>query len=446
MRVVGFCAAAALAVGLLFGLAPAWQATQFSSAQVAISGSRGTTGRGGKVRALLVGAEVVAATLVLCGAGLLLRTLLAVEEVDRGYRAERVLTMMVDPLGSRYPANGPLQQFLADVEQEVRALPDVRSVAWASTLPMGPSEAGRMAFEIVGDSPLDESRRPSADYQVVSPTYFETLDLPLVAGRAFTDRDTGQSAPVCIVNEAFVRGYLRGRSPIGAQVAVRAVGDATAPPVVPEIVGVARQVKGRPDELEDLIQIYVPFAQFQLGDIYLAVRPGSGAAEALAAPVRAAIARVDKDQLVSVRSVMTLEDIARGATSRHRFRAVMVVTLAVLALVLAMVGVFGILSYSVQQRVREFGVRMALGASVADVLRLVIGGAVRVLAAGVAIGLVLAGILGRYLATVLFGVEPLDPLTFGGVAIVLGLTAVAAAAAPAWRAARIDPARALHAD
>ena len=229
---------------------------------------------------------------------------------------------------------------------------------------------------------MDESKRPTADYQIVSPAYFATLDLPVVAGRSFNDRDTRDSVPVCIVNEAFVRGHLQGRSPIGLRVAIRPTASPQTPPVVREIVGVARQVKGRPDETEDLVQIYVPMAQNLVDDIFLVVRPASGRAEALAPSVRAAIGRVDKEQLVSVRDVMTLEDVAWEATARHRFRAVLVMTFAGLALLLAMVGVFGILAYSVQQRVRDFGVRRALGATTGDVLRLVVGSAVRVIASG----------------------------------------------------------------
>ena len=445
-RVAAFCAAAALLVGLLFGLAPAWQATDFSSAQVMIANSRSSTGRGGKIRSLLVVSEVAAATLVLCGAGLLLRTLLAVEHVDRGYRAEQLLTMMVDPLGSRYPTREALQQFYKAVEEEVLALPGVQNVAWASTLPLGTSIIGDSSFEIVGEPVVEKSKRPTADYQLVSPTYFQALDLPIVAGRAFSTHDTSDSVPVCIVNEAFVRAHLQGQSPIGKRVAIQAVSTDSDKPVVREIVGVARQVKGRPDERADLLQIYVPTAQDGIDDTYLIVRPASGRAQALAPSVRAAIGRVDRDQLVSVRDVVTLQGVASQATARHRFRAVLVMTFAVLALVLAMVGVFGILAYSVQQRVREFGVRMALGATLRDVLAVVVGSAVRVVAAGVVIGLVSAAVLGRLLTTVLFGVGPLDPITFASVAIVLILTAAVATAAPAWRATRIDPAVALRAE
>jgi putative ABC transport system permease protein len=207
---------------------------------------------------------------------------------------------------------------------------------------------------------------------------------------------------------------------------------------------VARQIKGRPDETADFVQLYVPMAQDLSDDMFLVVRPKSGRAEALAPSVRAAISRVDTEQLVSVRSVMTLEDIAWAATARHRFRAVMVIAFAALALVLAMVGVIGILAYSVQQHVRDFGVRRALGATTNDVLGLVIVNAARLIITGAVIGLVLAAVCGQLIQKMLFGVRPLDLATFAFVAIVLGITGALAIVWPAWRAARINPAVALR--
>jgi len=441
-RVVAFCAGAALLVGLVFGVMPAWKATEFSSADVIRSGSRATSG-GGRLRGLLVTGEVATAVLLLFGAGLLLRTLIAVEAFDRGYRAESVLSMLVDPLGSKYPTAASLQQFYDQVDAEVSAVPGVASVAWASALPLDFFDEGGRSFEIVGDPPLDDSQRPITEYQVVSPTYFSTLDLPILSGRAFDARDTRDGVPVCIVNEAFARTF-QGRSPIGQRVALRPASSPQAKPAVREIVGVARQVKGRPDEAKDFVQIYVPMSQDLADDIFLVVRPKSGRADALAPAVRRAISRVDKEQLVGVTSVMTLEDIARTATGRHRFRAVMVVAFAGLALVLAMVGVFGMLAYAVQQHVRDFGVRRALGATTNDVLRLVVGQAARVVAIGTVFGLVLSALSGRLIQTMLFGVRPLDLTTFALVTIVLGITAAVSLVGPAWRAARIDPAVALR--
>jgi putative ABC transport system permease protein len=442
-RIVIFSVVATILAGVIFGLVPAWQATEFSSAAVMTSDTRTATGGGGKLRSLLVVGEVATAVLLLFGAGLLLRTLLAVESVDRGYRAERVLTMLVDPLASSYPTRAAILQFFDGIEREIRALPGVRNVAWTTGLPLGPSDQGGRSLEIVG-APAGEGQRPTADYQIVSPAYFQTIDLPIVTGRAFDTRDTDTGVAVCIVNEAFANTYLRGRSPIGAQVAIRPPNSPQAKPQIREIVGVARQVKSRPDELEDLFQVYVPLAQDPIDDIYLAVQTSTGSAEALTPSVRAAIGRIDKEQLVSVRDVMTLDDIAWNATSRQRFRASMVIAFAGLALLLAMVGVFGILAYSVQLRVRDFGVRRALGASTTAVLRLAIGSAVSVIAAGTLIGLILAAMLSRLLVSMLYGVQPLDVVTFVLVTVVLALTALLAMIGPAWRATRVDPVTALR--
>jgi putative ABC transport system permease protein len=442
MRVVAFCACAALVVGILFGVLPAFKATDFSSAEVIASGSRSVTG-GGTLRALLATGEVATAVLLLFGAGLLLRTLIAVNQFDRGYRAGAVLSMVLDPLGSKYPTDELLQQFFDQVEEQITALPGVAGVGYTSSLPLDFFDAGGFSFEIVGDPAVDEGQRPTTEYQAVSPTYFSTLDLPILAGRAFDRRDTRDSIPVCIVNEAFARSF-HGRSPIGQRVALRQISSPRSAPVVREIVGVARQVKGRPDETADFVQIYVPMAQDLSDDVFLVVRPRSGRAEALTASVRAAISRVDREQLVSVRGVMTLEDIAWAATGKHRFRAVLVLAFAALALILAMVGVFGIVAYSVQQHVRDFGIRRALGAGAEDILRQVVGSTARVIAAGAAIGLALAVLGARLIETMLFGVGPLDPVTFALVMVALAITAAVAIAGPAWRAIRIDPAVALR--
>ena len=445
IRVVAFCAAAALLVGAVFGIAPAFHATGMAPTEAMGADSRTTTGGGGRLRSLLVAGEVATAVLLLFGAGLLLRTLIAVQSYDRGYRADNVLTMLVDPLGSAYPPPVKQQQFYDQVEAEVRAVPGVADVGWSSGLPLGESVFGEYPFhyEVVGDAPLDEARKPTTSYQIVSATYFSTLDLPIVAGRAFDARDVMGSPRVLIVNEAFAKS-LAPRNPVGLQVSVRAVDSPNDKPVTLEIIGVAKQVKQRPDEAADFVQMYTPLLQDPIGDIHLLIKANTGRAEALTAAVRAAISRIDKDQLVSVSSITTLEDVEWAATGRHRFRAAMVGAFAVLAVVLAMVGVFGILAYSVQQRVRDFGVRRALGATSNDVMQLVLRDAVRVIAIGAVTGLIVSAALGRMIASMLFGVQPLDLPTFGFVIVVLGLTAAISVAGPAWRAARIDPAVALR--
>ncbi len=445
VRMVAFCAMAALLVGIVFGIAPAFQATAMAPTEAMGADSRTTTSGGGRLRSLLVAGEVATAVLLLFGAGLLLRTLMAVQSYDRGYRAESVLSMLVDPLGSAYPPPLKQQQFYDQVEAEVRAVPGVADVGWSSGLPLGESVFGEYLFNyhVVGDAPLEQGRKPTTGYQVVSSTYFSTLDLPIVAGRGFDARDVSGSPRVLIVNEAFAKS-LTPRNPIGLQVSVQAVDSPNDQPVTLEIIGVAKQVKQRPDEAADYVQMYTPLLQDPIGDIHLLVKPSVGRADALTAAVRAAISRVDKDQLVSVSGVTTLEDVEWAATGRHRFRATMVAAFAALAVVLAMVGVFGILAYSVQQRVRDIGVRRALGATSNDVMQLVVRDAMRVIAIGAGVGLLLSAMAGRMITSMLFGVQPLDVTTFGFVIAVLGVTAAISVAGPAWRAASIDPAVALR--
>jgi putative ABC transport system permease protein len=447
MRVVAFCAAAALIVGVVFGIAPAFQATSVAPVEAMGADSRTTTGSGGALRNLLVVGEVATAVLLLFGAGLLLRTLMAVQSYDRGYRAESVLSMLVDPLGSSYPTPETLQQFFDQVEAEVRAVPGVADVGWSSSLPLGENIFGGeypWHYEVVGDPPQDPTRRLVTQYAIASPTYFTTIELPIVAGRNFDERDTRGKPRTVIINEAFAR-TLGGRNPIGLQVSFKAVDAApTDAPVVLEIVGVAKQVKQKPDEPTDYVQIYTPLAQDLIGDVMLLVKSKTGNAASLTSGVRAAITKIDKDQLVSVSSITTLEDVEWAATGRHRFRAIMVASFAALAVTLAMVGVFGILAYSVQQRVRDFGVRRALGATSGDLSKLVVGSAMKVIATGLVIGLVLSAAFSQLISSMLFGVQPLDFVTFALVMLVLGLTAAISIAGPAWRASRIDPAAALR--
>jgi putative ABC transport system permease protein len=444
-RVAAFSAVMVMIVGLLFGIAPAWHASSLSAAQ-AMSGTRTATGRGTRTRELLVAGQVAMVTVLLVGAGLLLRTLLAVEGVDRGYAADQVLSMVVDPMSDTYPTDEAELQFYAAAEQEIRALPGVQGVAWATTLPLGESYEGTASFDIEGQAPPATGQHLEADMQIVSPSYFGTIRVPLLAGRAFDARDTATGVSVCIVNEAFVQRHLPGGSVLGRRLVIRDSDAPQARTVLREIVGVARQVKGSPTETEDLVQIYVPMAQDTPGDIFLLVTPRSGPASALAMPVRQAIGRVDKAQLVSVRHIKTLDEVAAAASARHRFRAVLVMAFAALALLLAMVGLFGILAYAVQQRVRDFGVRRALGASTRHVLALVASNAAWVIAGGVAAGLVAASMLGRLMVAMLFAVKPSDPVTFAAVALVLAAGALLSAIAPAWRAARVEPAIALRSE
>jgi putative ABC transport system permease protein len=265
-----------------------------------------------------------------------------------------------------------------------------------------------------------------------------------VDGRGFDTHDAPDSDPVCLVNEAVAQRYFAGRSPVGARLALRAADDPEGKPAIREVVGVARQVKRRPDEREPLLQVYVPLAQNPVDDMYLVVRPASGPAEALTGGVRAAIGRVDMEQLVSVRDIVTLHDVESGVTSRTRFRALLVGTFAGVALLLAMMGVFGILAFAVQQRAKEIAVRRALGATAREIAGMLVRSSLPSVGGGAAVGLVLAAALGPLLRAMLFGVHPLDPLTFAGVAGALAIAVTLAIAVPAWRAVHVDPAVALR--
>ena len=430
-RVLTFCAIAAFVVAIAFGLVPAWQAT--GGALTRTDDRRTATPRA-RVQRLLAGAEVAVAVLLLCGAGLLLRTLLALQDVDSGARARNVLTMLVSPEMSNDPDY--LRRYYEALEREVKDVPSVRRMAWGSALPFGGQWYGQ-SFYIEGALPGPQATRDGAAYQIVSDSYFETLDIPILAGRAFDQRDRPGAVEVCIVDEAFVRRYLQGRDPLRTRLVVNAMAQ---PPqaVVRQIVGVVPHVKDRPDETDGAPAIYVPLAQNPWWSASLIVQPHEGPAAALTPAIRAAVARVDRDRPVTM--VRTLDAIAANATARPRFRAVLVGAFAGLALLLAVVGVFGVLAYSVEQRRRELGIRLALGAGTPEILKLVVGSAGRLIAAGAMVGFVAAVGTGRLISSFLFGVEPLDLWTFGSAALVLTITAAIATAVPALRATRVDPA------
>ncbi len=448
LRVAAFGLSAAVVVGVVFGVVPAWQATGHSLSAAITSESRSATSGRRHLRHLLVSAEVAAAVLLLCGAGLLLQTLLTLTGSETGYRSpsESVLTLDFSVRtgeGSRHPTSEAVNLFYEGVARDVKALPEVRRVGWTSSLPYGESELGHWSAQIAGDPPRAPRERPTAEYTTADPGYFETLDIPIVRGRGFDARDTTRSLPVCIVSEAFVRRQFEGRDPLGARLTL------TRPPdgqttQVREIVGVVRQTIGQPDEAEQTAQVYVPLAQFPTGDVFMVVQPSAGPAEALSPLIRRVVARHDPD--VPVRRERTLETLSIQSTAGYRFRATMVGTFALLALVLAMVGVFGVLAYAVQQRHREIGLRIALGATSQRVVWMVVREAGVMVAAGAAVGVILAAFLGRMLSAFLFGVDSLDPLNFVVVLAVLLLTAALAAAAPAWRASRVNPVVAFRQD
>jgi putative ABC transport system permease protein len=396
----------------------------------------------GALRSALVVAEVAISVLLLAAAALLIRTLGALDAADAGYTAEHVLTMRVSLPLSRYPSTDRTLPFYRGVLREIAALPGVRVAARGDSLPLDGWNIGQ-GFEIDGEPPSDPSHLKSAHYEIVSSEYFRALGIPIREGRAFDDRDVAASQAVCIVNEEFARRYLANRDPIGAHVRVSPMGMSGADPVSREVVGVVRQVRKSADEVDRQVELYVPLEQNPWYSASIVIQTAEEPA-ALAAAVANAVARVDKDQPVT--AVRTMTQIASASTATQRFRAQLVGAFAALALGLAMVGVFGVLAFSVRQRAREFGIRMALGARAFDVMAIVLEAGVRLTMAGAVIGLAGALVLTRFLATLLFGVTPLDPPSLAASIALIAVCALLACAVPAVRAVRVAPATALRQD
>ena len=439
-RMIAFSAALTMLTALLFGLAPAWHATRTSLTDALRAGGRTATEGMGAFRSALAAAEIAIAVMLAVGAGLLLRTLVSLGGVETGIRADHVLTAQLSLSSTRYKKPAGTLPFYQAVEREVASLPGVRSAAFSTTLPTQGWDIG-MSAELV-DRPVEPSKRRSVHYQMVSPRYFETLGIPVIEGRAFTAQDNAGSAPVCIVNQEFVREYMEGREPLGMRVRVDALGDTGPVPVVREILGVIRQVQvDGPEELRKSPEVYVPLAQNPWFWAALSLRT-AGDPAAMTRAVREAIARVDRTQAVG--RISTMEELVRETVAEPRFRAELVGSFAALAMLLSAVGIFGVLTFSVMQRTREFGIRSALGARGSDILRMVILDGLRITALGVAVGLAAASIETRALGSLLFGVKPTDPATFFVVAAALALVALIACATPALRAAGVDPAVALR--
>jgi putative ABC transport system permease protein len=440
LRVAGFASALTLLTAVLFGLAPAWQAARIPLAAALRAGGRTSTS-GAAFRSILAAGEIAAAVLLVAGAGLLLRTVLSLTSLDPGFRAPNVVTMYVTLPLTRYPTPGRALRFFQNVDREISATPGVTGVGLGFSLPVDGWQIGQ-GFHIIGDPEPGQGHWPSAHYQMVSAAYFSTLGIPVVRGRPFSGADDTAHEPVCIINEAMAARYFAGRNPLGARLTVQAMDPDGPKPVDRTIVGVSHQVKVQSlSEKDRPLEIYVPITQNPWFAASIAVR-SSGNPNAEIAPVKAAIARVDKTMPVT--RIRTTDQILAESVAEPRFRAGLVGAFAVLALILAAVGIFGVLAYSVGQRTREFGIRMALGAQSRDVLRLVMREAVVITAAGIAVGLAAAAFVTRTLTTLLFAVDPVDPRTFAATAAVLSSVALVACAVPAIRAVRVDPAIALH--
>ena len=436
-RVFGFAFLLSLLTGLLFGAMPALEAARAAKRGLSESmkegGGVGASGRGRRLRNALVVVEMSLALVLLTGAGLLIRSFLSLRGVDLGIRAEHVLTAGIMLPQTRYANSQQRGEFIEQVVENARHIPGVDAVAVTNSIPVSPaSVVGVSGFAIEGVT--DDA---AAYYRTATPDYFRIMGIPLKRGRLFTEADS--KGGTVLVNEAFVRRYwpgLRADSPepLGRRLKVDQPWR--------EIVGVVGDIKFAGVRSEPSAEIYLPYTEnFLPAGLALVVRTSQPPSR-IARSLRDAVLAVDRD--VPLERIATMDDVIAREFATPRFHMVLIAAFAGLALALAGVGIYGVIAYSVAQRRREIGIRMALGASAAGVLASILREAALVAGVGVLAGVVAAVAATRALATLLFGVKPVDPLTFAAVALVLLGVALAAAWIPARRAMRVDPMVALR--
>ncbi len=441
-RVLLFTLGVSALTALVFGGVPALLAARAKPGEtvsdVARDPAGGTSGR--HVRRVLVVSEVAFAVVLLVGAGLLIRSFQLLRQVDIGFTTENVLTMrMVLPM-PKYREPGARRAFYDEVLRRVGGLPGVESAGIISFLPLS-FNGINFSFSVEGQPAPSDMKLPFALFRVVSPDYFRAIGIPLQRGRFFDAHDTADALPVTIVSHRLAAQYWPNEDPIGKRIKIGPLDSPNAWLTVAGVVGDVHQGELYGDPRMDL---YVPYAQERRGfvaprDLVLRTK---GDAASVAGAVREAVWVVDKDQPVS--NVRTMDQVFAAAISRERFQALLLGMFAALALVLACVGLYGVISYSVAQRTHEIGVRVALGAQPRDVLRLVIRQGMMLTFAGLVVGIAAGAVATRVLSDMLYGVTTTDPLTFVGVPLFLLLIALLACYIPARRATRIDPLVALR--
>jgi putative ABC transport system permease protein len=431
-QVFAAAAAAALVTGLVFGVGPAWQASQAKPAAALKTSARSTGARTqARWRSALTAGEIALSLILLVGAGLLLRSFVRVMGVDLGFQPERVLAVGVNLPEMRYRDADRRLAFFEELERRVTALPGVEAAAFANRLPL----RGGWGSGINLESSPDVMRE--ADFQAVSPGYFETLGIGLERGRLLVRGDRKGQPPAAVVNQAFARQFLAGADPIG-----RRFQRASQPWLT--IVGVVNDIRrsGKTGEINP--QVYLAAAQTDLYPVRLAdfaVRTRSNPLQLVNA-VQRQVWAIDKDQPVT--NVRTLEEILSRSVAERRFEMVLLMAFAGVAVLLATIGIFGVLSYIVNQRMAELGIRVALGASPGRIVAMVLGQAGWWIAIGMGMGLAGAFALTKYLASLLFQVRQGDPETYAAAAALLLAVSFAAALIPARRGAKVDPTTALR--
>ncbi len=431
-RALGFTLLVSLLTGVVFGLAPALASSKPDLTRSLKEGSKGAgVGlRGNRVRGLLVVSEIALALMLLIGAGLLIRSFARLLEVNPGFDPANVLTMQVSLPENSYGERAQRAAFYRQVLQRIAALPGVEHVGAVNDLPFSGSRTSN-SFQIEGR----QSNEPmNADSRVINSDYFRAMSIPLLQGRAFTEGDGADAAGVAVINEVMARRFWPDENPIGKRLTFG--GD---PPR--EIVGIVAALKHDNLSAEEAPEMYAPYGQRPQSRMSIVVR-STVDPQSLTSAVRGAVREVDPNQ--PIYNVMTMEQRLASALAPQRFNTLVLGLFAGVALVLAVLGIYGVMSYTVSQRTHEIGVRMALGAQRTDVLRLVTRQGMTLAIIGIIIGLIASFAATRVLTTLLYGVSPTDFITFAVVALILGAAAFIASYIPARRATKVDPMIALR--
>ncbi|PYT30577.1 MAG: ABC transporter permease [Acidobacteria bacterium] len=430
--VLAFTMAISIGTGMLFGLAPAFQISGVTHESLKEGGRGSSAGRASQgLRRALVVAEIALSLVLLTGSGLLLKSFVRLMEVDPGFRPDGVLTMRMSLLDARYRQAAQIRAFYREVVERVSKLPGVQAVGLVSALPLsGSGSSGTTTVDSRAVSANEASFE--ADYRPVSPNYLKAMGISLINGRYFDERDTDTSAPVAIVDESMARTYWPYEDAVGKRLKR---GGPQSPWMT--IVGVVRHVRYRTLEASSRVTFYWPHAQNPWSSMSLVIRITSSDPSTLAAAVEREVRAVDPDQ--PVYHVRTMPELMADSVARRRLAMLLLAIFAGAALVLAGVGIYGVMSYTVTRRAHEMGIRMALGASRANVLRLVLGQSLALTLAGIGLGLAGSLAMAGLISSLLFNVKSRDPLTLALVAVGLALVALLASYLPARRATRVDP-------
>jgi putative ABC transport system permease protein len=439
-KVLVFTLLVSLMTGLIFGLAPAMQSSRVNLNETLKEGGRDSASgsHGNRIRGLLVIAEVAVSLVLLIGAGLLINSFLRLLNVDSGFRADNLLTINVVLPELKYPDQARRTAFYSDLLSRIEALPGVQSAAVTNYIPLT-LQGDTFGISIEGRPDPGPAERPDVVTRVISPKYFSTMGIELLQGREFGEEDRADSPRVAVISETMARRLWPGEDPVGKRIKP---GPPDSPVPWRTIIGVVKDVRQFELNADPKLQMYYCYVQpaFFVPS-YLVVKTDVEPVS-LAAAVRGAVWEIDKDQPVS--NIRTMKEVLSESIARQRFSMLLLGIFAAVALALAAVGIYGVMSYSAAQHTREIGIRMALGAQSRDVLKLAIGQGMKLALAGVAVGLIGAFALTRLIESLLFGVSTTDPATFALVTFLLIAVALSACYIPARRATKVDPMIALR--